>query len=866
MKTAAGMDKVAVYLRERFPCLTRLFVRSLVSETLEPLPRYLGMFFALMEAPPATPICFILPNRGNIPRLVAVLYSMICFSKKCPQLIRKYGETNFTFGENVRVLPSGHVYQYGGFHKSLPGFMWLNLVNSTTDRRIVSESEFLPRLEKTTLKRPIGRLDTDFKQPPTALDSLLGTSTFGNSTFFENEVVLLDSRSGFKEFSDSVALQSGEKAIDIATLGEMFPFGQLAEPVSSHSSWIRKRDNRNPDGKPIVTITHSDELLAGHCIDSKERSQLVLVNGLSRIRNWQVYDDVAQMQKLILFADHNEEEMIRTLGQRGCRFWRVSDAEIRMGTGLAGKRGNGIIGEVERWSNNLEHLVLDAEPCECPQLDKVRLELEKLRVAIKADEEGPLAKLVRRAWWMLNDASAVIGGLEVQESKRFAELVTQLRKEIQDNKVWISAENNQILTDVADGLETAFTPAAKMGIGKGEAIERLLLAALAGGRRCVLIARNENQVGFLESELKKRGLSGKFRTYSPSTLPEEGDFDQLICISWLRADLMKHLASSLVAPRITVLAYPFEWIWLNQLKKRMQQVPQVPFISASEKTALVMGEDKTILRCPVEFQTEERPVTNNDEDIWSFEQRLRAARKGAAATPTQASDTIPAHYVSFVGEAYAFLTLTHKVVVATEIVSGSRRQSQALPERLVTDVKQGDFIVFPASGGHELIHENADRLLGSEAVELRKRSRLWRDVIMGSGISPEEFLSKAKELGRSRHIGTIKNWFAYESQIGPREKEDLLLIALVTNSQQLETKIEDVWDAIEKLRSAHLSAGISLRDVLLKQLPQVIRKVEENGTEVDLGTLGSAWVVQVDVIATGVEPRGYGEVNRLLWE
>jgi hypothetical protein len=53
---------------------------------------------------------------------------------------------------------------------------------------------------------------------------------------------------------------------------------------------------------------------------------------------------------------------------------------------------------------------------------------------------------------------------------------------------------------------------------------------------------------------------------------------------------------------------------------------------------------------------------------------------------------------------------------------------------------------------------------------------------------------------------------------------------------------------------------------LLQRLPTVIGEIEENGTEIDLGELGSAWVVQVESVATNTEPRGYREVNRLLWE
>lgn len=118
---------------------------------------------------------------------------------------------------------------------------------------------------------------------------------------------------------------------------------------------------------------------------------------------------------------------------------------------------------------------------------------------------------------------------------------------------------------------------------------------------------------------------------------------------------------------------------------------------------------------------------------------------------------------------------------------------------------------------------------------------------------------------------TIRNWFAETSQIGPGSgnddlSEDLELIGLVTDYEPLKKQIPKAIESIKQLRGAHLSAGMRLRDVLIGRLPEVIGRVEEEGTMVDLGELGSAWIVQVESIAAVTEPRGRGEVNRLLWE
>jgi hypothetical protein len=296
--------------------------------------------------------------------------------------------------------------------------------------------------------------------------------------------------------------------------------------------------------------------------------------------------------------------------------------------------------------------------------------------------------------------------------------------------------------------------------------------------------------------------------------------------------------------------------------------PDAPAVTSAVKSRFVT-QNKNAPSIWVEENPQKPPqvpAIPTDTAIWNFEQRLRAVRKGIAASPTEATETVPARYVGFVGDSYTFLTESHKVPIATELVSGKVRQNQNLPERTVAEIKLGDFVVFPESGDRELVQELADKLIGKSAHDLRKLAHVWKDVLQTSGLSSEYIFAQSCLLNRHRHPVTIRNWLADTTQIGPREKEDLVLIALVTNSNQLDLSIDDVWLAIERLRGAHQRAGKRLRDVLLQRLPQVISQVEERGTQIDLAEFGSAWVVQVDSIASQTEPRGRSEVNRLLRE
>jgi len=863
------MEEIIKELCERFPLLTRLTVTQTEHNSIpEALPPFLGFLLAVMDAPPEKPLCFVLPRRGDVARLVVVLHALHRFIKKQKQLIYTYGEANFNKGDNVRVHPGKQVFRYDGFDENSADFIWLKTVDGT-GRWQFRAAEIIPRLEGTTRKTPIGRLNSPIPSPPPApLDVLLETSTFGNHSLIQNELALLDSQSGFAGFADAVALQRAALIPDIPSLKALLPFGELSQPFSSKQSWLKKWDDRNPAGEPLVAIAHSAELLANYCIDAPAKSKLVVINGLSRLKHRQTYDDMAESQKLILFASRDEEEMIETLGRAPipCKFWWLSAAEINAGVGLAGANGSsGLVNKVARWANNYERLDIESVPCDNQGLEMVCIRLEELRSQLSDDDNDPLTKLTSQAWRMLNDASAIVRPLTALEQKKFATQVGNLRAELKNN-VWLKPESTKTLNDIASAIEASLLADGKLGLSKGVALYRVVRESQTAGLKCALLARNENQIEELKLWLRQRSIS--LETFSPRTLPEDSYFDRLICVSWPGWYSLKQVTDLLIAPRISVLAYPFEGRWLNQCKRRLRRRPDAPTVTAVEKAGLVATDKKTPAIWLEDNATEAPPpsAVSTDTGIWHFEQRLRAARKGIAASPPVATDTVPARYVSFVGDSYAFLTESHKLPVATALISGIVRPNQKLPERTVLEIKAGDFIVFPESGEREFVQMVADKGIGATAPQLRKLARRWKDALQKSGLTPEQFHQQAKSFNRPRHPATIRYWFADSSQIGPREKDDLVLIALVTGDKPLEAEIDDVRLAIERLWSAHLSAGMRLRDALLQRLPQVMGQVEENGTKADLDELGSAWIVQADAIASNDELRGRSEINRLLWE
>jgi hypothetical protein len=861
--------KVIGELYAKFPLLSRLILRQTQAEGIfitERLPSFLGFILAAMENPPEHPLCFVLPKCGEVARLAIVLCALHQFKKKQVQFARTYGAANFSKGEKVKIHPGGFVYIYNGFDEEFPEYVSLKTLDGMGCYRLPAKST-IPRLEKTSCIRPAGQLKTPLVAPPPALlDILLETSTFGNLSLMQNEAILLDSSTGFDNFADIVGFQCNAPLGNIPSLKTLLPFGKILE----RPPWL-ERDGRSLAGEPLVAITHSAESLANYCIDTPAKSKIVAINGLSKLKNnLQSYDDVAKRQRLILFASHDESEMIEELGQRQCQFWWLQEAELTLcQRTVVSCDTSGMLGKIIKWANNHKQIKIESVLCKDELLMPVYLALEKLRTYMHGNENDALTKMAALAWRLFNEASAIFYPQTEVEKQQFASKINHLRNEKNNNIPWINPEHSALIENFAAQIESILLADINVGIRKGEGLDSVIAESQKNQLHYALLARNENQVANIKRWLQQNNLS--LEVYSFRTLPDDRFFDRLICISWPGWSSLKQVADALVSPRITVLAYSFEKRWLNQSENRLRERPNTPMVTASQKWKFVnptkpysdtwIGDDKNP---PPPFPTPSPFLT--DVGIWHFEQQLRAVRKGNAMRPTTASDTVASRYISFVGDFYAFLTESHKLPVATALVSGSTRINTGLPERSVSDIKSGDFIVFPESGDREFIQEAADRKIGVSAARLRKLARKWKESLQKCGLTPDEFHQQARLLDKSRHIATIRAWFADNSQIGPREKDDLVLIARVTKDKELELEIDNVRSAIECLWGAHKSAGNNLRDALLQKLPHVMGLVEENGTKVELGELGSAWIVQIESIAPDNELRGRSEVNQLLRE
>ena len=71
---------------------------------------------------------------------------------------------------------------------------------------------------------------------------------------------------------------------------------------------------------------------------------------------------------------------------------------------------------------------------------------------------------------------------------------------------------------------------------------------------------------------------------------------------------------------------------------------------------------------------------------------------------------------------------------------------------------------------------------------------------------------------------TIRSWLKDEDRIAPREKADIIAIAIATGDRVLLEKADEVFEAAQDVKRAHIQAGKYLSEKLRKKVVEELRK------------------------------------------
>lgn len=289
-------------------------------------------------------------------------------------------------------------------------------------------------------------------------------------------------------------------------------------------------------------------------------------------------------------------------------------------------------------------------------------------------------------------------------------------------------------------------------------------------------------------------------------------YSATVVVGWLKRAIMRKVLYSFNTQQYIVLLYDYERRWMNYDTSRWntainctknESVVKKSFSNESSNISTTRFE-AAITQSP-----EEPPINDelNEIDLVLRENKFRQYVARGGSKPE--NETVEAIPVNYVGGYLAFYRTGHKIVSATKIISEDAEKIETvLPAQLNT----GDFIVVRETD-RDIIKEIADIILANSGKSgLREMATKWKDAIEIELLfsRPEEVYEKLLAVGCTKGYQAVRSWLMDEDVIAPQQKQDLKYIAEITENSVINELLDQIFDAAQEVRAAHVQAGRAL--------------------------------------------------------
>jgi hypothetical protein len=808
-------------------------------------PPFLGVLLSTLEEHEAGAACVILPSRDRVGFTVAILAALTNLKETFAELELDRLTTPLHPGTLVRVAPEDRVYEVMEDGKEFQGQRWILLRNPVDDQTSYMPEEQAFRLTPTESVSPKPRKGMRPGRWGLApVDRLLDIRTGGNLAIVPNRIILVAPRADTRELA---SVTVGCDQADRKTLiSELLTWGRITK-----DGGILSEDGPH---EPMIAVTHSVDYMATACRPAGMRRKLIIVDGARGLAdNPQAFDDVVPRHRLLIISDHSELDQVGVLADRSCEVW-APEPETLLMTGGENSMDRGWFAGMKIAARNCRDFRISPIDAAEPAIELLFSAIQDLDPDAASDDEAQ--RLLGQAWSILVTVSGWLEAPGPASLEYFDRRKTELASGVQRSKVWISRE-------VTDGLERFLSAATQVRESEdiGREKRHALLEALTDPSSVAVVTRSVPGAARIRRLLDRAGCG--VPVYPISAVSEDHR-DRVIVTSWPGRKLMGRLTSRYHAPRVDVLTYPYERVWLSSFTQRWGR-EWTRYIRARDEIASITGLSAwPSAPPPAPPSAGKSRAEDGDDDPVS--RILSRRRKGGNASPVPETDAREARYVGFHGSGYCFLTEGHKVPVLTDLILAGQLPGDRVPMMPVRKLIPGDFVLFRDHGDQDVISALAQHEMGVETYqELRRIANLWRPALESIGSDPHTVWKRLRSAGLERSAITVRVWLTDGDLIGPRSEKDLRIISEASGDEELANRFSEVSAAIRAVWSAHISAGFKLSELLLRELPKKLPDVDEGGRYVDF-IFGGGWVVCIDEVAEVPEARPYWDVNRLLFD
>ncbi len=354
---------------------------------------------------------------------------------------------------------------------------------------------------------------------------------------------------------------------------------------------------------------------------------------------------------------------------------------------------------------------------------------------------------------------------------------------------------------------------------------------------------------------------------------ESNRFDSVIVIGWLKRAIMRKILYSFNTANYTVLLYDYENRW-----KRYDDNKWNSSLHNSENKRIIKNIfAQSGISVQIERFDEKEEVVVIDEQLDELNEielvlRENKYRQYTARGGTRPeNETVEAIPINYIGGYFAFYRTGHKIISASDIIlnEGSNIEN-ILPDELSV----GDFVVVRESS-KDIVRELADVILSNSGMSgLRESAHKWKEALDIEKLfnTEEQIFERLQRAGCTRGYPTVLRWLNDDEFIAPQSKEDMECIAKVTESTVLMELLDDIFDAAQTVKTAHVRAGKVISEMLRNRIVESLREYGEidpfniwNPIEMYIDGVGNVKILKIIDIGTPVIV-DIADTNRLISE
>lgn len=331
---------------------------------------------------------------------------------------------------------------------------------------------------------------------------------------------------------------------------------------------------------------------------------------------------------------------------------------------------------------------------------------------------------------------------------------------------------------------------------------------------CIVVPEKsdkEHIQAYWQSWCRQRGLRTIVHVLHPAEYYSVSctAFSATVVIGWLKRAIMRKILYSFNTQQYIVLLYDYERRWKNydttKWDSELKRSDNKTIITSSFNSDQLSISTSRFLEAPGSGPAEipEADELNEIELILRENKFRQYVANGGMKAAEATAEAIPVNYV---GGFLAFYRTGHKVISATKIITQDAEKIETiLPDKL----QVGDFVVV-READRDIIKEMADIMLSNSGKHgLRELATKWKEALEIEQLfsTPEEIYQKLVASGCTKGYQAVRDWLTDEDMIAPQQKQDLQYIAAITENSVINELLDQIFDAAQEVRSAHVQAG-----------------------------------------------------------